>query len=102
MHFRSPINSKSHELTKIKSGISHIMHHKIHSHIRYKFEVLQNIKDNNDSFRKKRNLTWNKILCPSKEKKKKKVNENAKKIKTNFFSYLFVFFLIYLIDFYSL
>ena len=48
--FRSPIDPKSQDLTKIKYGKSHIMHHTIHSHITYEFEVLQNIRDNNDFF----------------------------------------------------
>ena len=50
MHFRSPIDPKSPNLTKFKSGTPHVTHHTIHSHIRYEFEVLLNIKDNNDCF----------------------------------------------------
>ena len=50
VHFRSPIDSKSHNLTKFKSGTPHNTHHTIHSHYTYAFEVSQNIKDNNDFF----------------------------------------------------
>ena len=56
VHFRSPIDSKSQNLTKFKSGTSHITHHTIHSHITYEFEVLQNIRDNNECFCKKKYL----------------------------------------------
>ena len=42
VHFRSPIDLKGQDLTKFKSGTSHITHHTIHSHNTYEFEVLQN------------------------------------------------------------
>ena len=51
VYFRSPINSKSQDITKVKSGTSHITHHTIHSHITYEFERFQNTKDNYDCFR---------------------------------------------------
>ena len=51
VHFRSPIDSKSQDPTKFKSGTPHITHHTIHSHNTYELEVSQNIKDNNDCFR---------------------------------------------------
>ena len=35
VHFRSPIDPKSQDLTKFKSGTLHISHHTIHSHITY-------------------------------------------------------------------
>ena len=44
MHFTYPIDSKSQDLTKFKSGTSHITHHTIPSHITFEFEVLQNIR----------------------------------------------------------
>ena len=80
VHFRSPIDSKSQNLTKFKSGTPHIMHHTIHSHNTYELEVSQNIKDNNDCFcLNKKYQKINKILCPTKDKKKKeKVNKSQK------------------------
>ena len=72
VHFRSPIDSKSQDLTKFKSGTPHITHHTIHSNNTFELEVSQNIKDNNDCFcLNKKNQKLNKILCPSKDKKKK-------------------------------
>ena len=65
------------------------MQYTIHSHITYKFEVLQNNKDNNDFFVKKKKL--NKILYPSKEKKSKKNALKSKSIKTIDFSCRFCF-----------
>ena len=71
MHFRSPIDSKSQELIEFKSGTSHITHYTIHPPITYKFEVWQNIRDNNDCFfGKKKYQKLNKNLCPFKEKKR--------------------------------
>ena len=87
VHFRSPIVSTSQDLTKFKSGTPHITHHTIHSHNSYELEVSQNIKDNKDFFclnNKYQNL--NKILCPSKDKKKKeKGNKKAKNHEKCFF-----------------
>ena len=90
MHFRSPIDSNSQDLTKFKSGTAHITYYTIHSHNTYEFEVSQNIKDNNDCFRlNKKYQKLNKILCPSKDKKKKKkAIKRQKNIQTNVFSYL--------------
>ena len=92
VHFRFPIDSKSQDLTKFKSGTRHITHHTIHSLNTYEFEVSQNIKDNNDCFRfNKKYQKLNRILCPSKDKKKKKGNKKAKTSRQMFFSFCIYF-----------
>ena len=75
----------SHQLKESKSGTSHTTHHTIHSHITREFEVLQNIKDNNDCLKKKKYQKFNKILCPLKEKKIKKFNKRQKHQNKCFF-----------------
>ena len=86
VHFRSPIDSKSQDLTKFKSWTPRIMHHTIHSHNTYAFEVSKNIKDNNDCFRlNKKYQNLNNILCPSKDKKKKKNGNKKAKISRQMF-----------------
>ena len=102
VHFRSPIDSKSQDLTKFKSRTQHITHHTIHSHNTYEFEVSQNIKDSNDCFRlNKKYQKLNKILCPSKDKKKKSGNKKAKTSKQMFFHTCLYFssFFLYFTDF---
>ena len=102
MHFKSPIDSKSQDLTKCKSGKSHITHHTIHSHITYNFEVLQNIKDNNDCFEEK-NISKVEQNSLSFKRKEEKINaiKRQKHQHKCFFSYLIVF-LYFFTDFYSL
>ena len=93
VHFRSPIDPKSQDLTKFQSGTPHITHHTIHSPNTYELEVsqntklIQNIKDNIDFFcLNKKYQKLNKILCPSKDKKKKeKGNKLAKTSRQMFF-----------------
>ena len=68
-----------------KSGTSQIMHYTIHSHITYKFEVLQNNKDNNNCFWKKKKFS---IL--QKKRKLKKCIKKAKSSKLLIFHAVFV------------
>ena len=45
-HFRSPIASKSQDLTQFKSGTPHLTHHTIHSLNTYELEVSKNNQQN--------------------------------------------------------
>ena len=90
VHFRSPIDSKSQDLTKFKSGTLHIMRHKIYSHITYEFEVLQNSNDNNDCLRKKI-ISWTKFFVLQKNRKRKKSNKKAKTSRQMFLIPLLVY-----------
>ena len=88
--------SKSQDLTKFKSKTPHITHHTIHSHNTYEFEVLQNIKDDNDCFCLKKISKVEQILCPSKDKKKKECNKKNMKTKV-FFIAVCIFFILYIL-----
>ena len=91
VHFRSPIDLKSQNLTEFKSRNLHITHHTIHSHITYKFKVLQNIRENNNCFCKKKNIkSWTKFSVLQKKRKRKKNNKKKSTSRQMFFSYLFV------------
>ena len=93
VHFRSPIDSKSQALTKLKSGTPHITHHTIHSHNTYELEVSQNIKDTNDCFLFKQKISkveQNSLFFEKQEKEKKAIQRQKHQDKCFFIPVFFL------------